>query len=115
MNSEVLRFMAASMPASASMRFPSSAERSAARPNCSVSRRPRRLSSTNVFMSPIASRKRRPPRPCARDAARGTATPITRYAAAASAASSGEAAHPMKMTMPTDTMVAMTIGEMVCA
>ena len=59
------------------MRQASSRARSSARPNCSVSRRPRRLSSTNAFMEPMASRTSRPPVPLAFDEIHGTAMPTT--------------------------------------
>ena len=68
----------ASARASSSMRSSSSRERSAARPNCSVSRKPRKLSSTNAFIPPSPSRSSRPPMPLAFEEAYGTATPTSR-------------------------------------
>ena len=78
MNRAVFPLRLSSMPAKRSMDSPSSRARSAARPNWSVSRRPRSESSTKVFIPPISSRIARPAPPLAREATAGTATPIVR-------------------------------------
>ena len=92
----------------------SSRARSSARPNCSVSRRPRRLSSTNEFIAPKPSRTSRPPLPAASDERNGATTPTSTYDVSASAPSTGESVA-MNAAMPSDTASAMTAGESVWA
>ena len=77
-HSAVAPFNRSSARACTRMRSASSRERSSARPNCSVSDRPRRLSSTKAFMPPMRSRTARPDAPVALDDTIGTATPTAR-------------------------------------
>ena len=99
---------------SESMRASSCSARACSWPNCSVSRRPRKLSSTNEFMPPRASRRSLPPFPAARDATHGATTPTKMYATNAPMASCQQTL-PMKAIITAQTNTAMSTGERVCA
>ena len=73
-----VRFIRSSSFARAAVRRSISARRSAPRPYCWISGRPRRLSSTKAESSPDFVRSRMPSSPLRREVTSGTATPTAR-------------------------------------